>query len=132
MNRRGFLAGILAACAAPAIAKAGVLMPVRKIWTPPTEIVFPIAPQNGDWVLAFEGVDGDLRPLPIEMELCDRGLRNTNTMVWSPLTPVTVRQAQIRDSKGRVVANVPLMVRQHAMPGDQLMFHPGDVKITLE
>ncbi len=35
MNRRGFLGSILAAGAAPWIAKAGVLMPVRPlIWTP--------------------------------------------------------------------------------------------------
>lgn len=36
MNRRGFLAGILAAGAAPAIVRAGVLMPMRStIITPP-------------------------------------------------------------------------------------------------
>lgn len=34
MNRRGFLGGILAACAAPAIVKAELLMPVRKIVVP--------------------------------------------------------------------------------------------------
>lgn len=36
MNRRSFLAGMLAAAAAPAIARSGVLMPVKPpIWTPP-------------------------------------------------------------------------------------------------
>lgn len=34
MQRRSFLAGILAAGAAPALAKAGVLMPVRELWKP--------------------------------------------------------------------------------------------------
>jgi len=34
MNRRGFLSGILAAGMAPAIAKAGVLMPVKQIIVP--------------------------------------------------------------------------------------------------
>lgn len=34
MNRRGFLSGILAACAAPAIVKAELIMPVRTIVTP--------------------------------------------------------------------------------------------------
>lgn len=34
MNRRGFLGGSLAACAAPAIVKAELLMPVRKIIVP--------------------------------------------------------------------------------------------------
>jgi hypothetical protein len=34
MNRRGFLMGMLAAGAAPAIVKASSLMPVRKIITP--------------------------------------------------------------------------------------------------
>ncbi len=35
-TRRGFLAGILAAAAAPALVRAGSLMPVApRIWTPP-------------------------------------------------------------------------------------------------
>jgi hypothetical protein len=33
-TRRSFIAGILGACAAPAIVKAGILMPVRKIVVP--------------------------------------------------------------------------------------------------
>jgi len=32
MNRREFLAGILAACAAPAIVRAESLMPIRQVW----------------------------------------------------------------------------------------------------
>lgn len=39
MKRRSFLAAMLAACAAPAYVKAGVLMPVRKIIVPR---VFPM------------------------------------------------------------------------------------------
>lgn len=39
MERRSFLAGLLAAAAAPAIVRAGSLMPVRRpIWTPQAEI----------------------------------------------------------------------------------------------
>lgn len=34
-TRRGFLSAALAACAAPAYVKAGILMPVKKVWTPP-------------------------------------------------------------------------------------------------
>lgn len=34
MNRRGFLGAILATATAPAIVSSGVLMPVRKLWTP--------------------------------------------------------------------------------------------------
>jgi len=34
MNRRSFLASILAAGVAPAVIGSGILMPVRKIWTP--------------------------------------------------------------------------------------------------
>jgi hypothetical protein len=34
MNRRSLLGAMLAACAAPAYVKAGILMPVRKVWTP--------------------------------------------------------------------------------------------------
>jgi hypothetical protein len=33
-TRRGFLAAALAACAAPAYVKAGILMPVKKVWNP--------------------------------------------------------------------------------------------------
>lgn len=35
INRRSFMAGILAAGAAPAVARSGMLMPVRELWTPP-------------------------------------------------------------------------------------------------
>lgn len=35
MNRRGFLGAILATGMAPAFVKAGVLMPIKTIWTPP-------------------------------------------------------------------------------------------------
>lgn len=42
-TRRGFLAGILAAAAAPAIVRAGSLMPVAApIWTPPVTGFVPI------------------------------------------------------------------------------------------
>lgn len=34
MQRRGFLAAILAAGAAPAIARSGVLMPLGRVWVP--------------------------------------------------------------------------------------------------
>lgn len=34
MNRRGFLSGILAVGMAPAFVGSGVLMPIKKIWTP--------------------------------------------------------------------------------------------------
>lgn len=36
-TRRGFLAGILAAAAAPAIVRAELLMPIKKIWVPPAD-----------------------------------------------------------------------------------------------
>ena len=38
MDRRGFLQSILAAGVAPAFVGASILMPVRKIWTPPEPI----------------------------------------------------------------------------------------------
>lgn len=41
--RRGFLLGMLAAAAAPAIVRSGVLMPVKPvIWTPPAAFVPPV------------------------------------------------------------------------------------------
>lgn len=39
MNRRGFLKSILAAGVAPAFVGASVLMPVRKLWTPDTDVL---------------------------------------------------------------------------------------------
>ena len=39
MDRRGFLRGILAAAAAPAIVRIGSLMPVKSIFVPTTEEV---------------------------------------------------------------------------------------------
>ena len=41
MNRRGFLAGVLAAGIAPyVVTTAGVLMPVRDLWKPSLNITF--------------------------------------------------------------------------------------------
>jgi hypothetical protein len=34
MNRRGFLSACLATATAPYVVRAGVLMPVRSLWTP--------------------------------------------------------------------------------------------------
>lgn len=42
MNRRGFLGAILAAGAAPWVAKAGVLMPVRTLIAPTTTVFAPL------------------------------------------------------------------------------------------
>lgn len=43
MIRRSFLGGILLAGVAPAFVHAKILMPVRTIWTPDTDIVGPRA-----------------------------------------------------------------------------------------
>jgi hypothetical protein len=51
-TRRGFLGAMLAAAAAPAFVKAGVLMPVRKIIVPPTLTAAPL-------VLWGDGVTDD-------------------------------------------------------------------------
>lgn len=41
MNRRGFMKSILAAGVAPyVVTTAGVLMPVRRLWKPPTLVAF--------------------------------------------------------------------------------------------
>ena len=39
MNRRGFLQSILAAGVAPSVVGSGILMPVRKLWTPPADVL---------------------------------------------------------------------------------------------
>ena len=36
MNRRGFLTGIIAACAAPAIVRSGLIMPIKPALVTPT------------------------------------------------------------------------------------------------
>lgn len=38
MQRRSFLAAVLAAATAPAIARSGILMPVRKVWVPEDDV----------------------------------------------------------------------------------------------
>lgn len=72
-SRRGFLGAILAAAAAPAIVKAGVLMPVRpRIIVPPRKIVVyeggAHGLRNGD-IITMSGVyapDGSLQRLRIK------------------------------------------------------------------
>lgn len=44
MQRRGFLGAMLAAAVAPAAVRAGVLMPVKKVWVPSQEIAAPTGP----------------------------------------------------------------------------------------
>lgn len=48
MNRRSFLSMILAAGAAPWVARAGVLMPVQAPWVPPSSVIkeFHVWPPN--------------------------------------------------------------------------------------
>lgn len=41
MERRSFLAGILASCAAPAFVRSGVLMPVKSLILPSAAIITP-------------------------------------------------------------------------------------------
>lgn len=43
MKRRSFLGAMFAACAAPAIVKAGVLMPVKEIALPVADVMVPVA-----------------------------------------------------------------------------------------
>lgn len=55
MNRRGFIGAMLAAGAAPYIVRSGILMPVKKLWTP--EIPQAYAYLNGRlWLLTNSGV----------------------------------------------------------------------------
>lgn len=48
MNRRNFItgiAGILAAGFAPTVLPSGVIMPIRKLWTPDASFIVQIEPQ---------------------------------------------------------------------------------------
>lgn len=64
MKRRSLLGAMLAACAAPAYVKAGILMPVRQIWTPPALTVAEIrkaVKAQHDRLLRQEYEEGVLR-----------------------------------------------------------------------
>ena len=74
MNRRGFLGTILALGAAPAIARSGILMPVRTLWTPPRLMAAtlldingtPIVAETAEWVSeagALRNVGGIVFPM---------------------------------------------------------------------
>lgn len=66
IGRRSFMAGILAAGAAPALARAGMLMPVKTIqapeifWSKPLEIV--ISANLGEFSQGFDEFIELLRP----------------------------------------------------------------------
>jgi hypothetical protein len=64
MNRRGFLGAILATATAPAIVSSGVLMPVRKIWTPAEPFFFAI-----DEGLRWNAVDGRYVPFDVTVTI---------------------------------------------------------------
>lgn len=63
-TRRGFLAAALAACAAPAYVKAGILMPVKQVWAPAlmgmdfgTDGGLVIFRNDGMWIAGAHGGD---------------------------------------------------------------------------
>ena len=60
MNRRGFLSACLAACAAPAIVRANVLMPVRTLHTRPMRAIWHGGAGNRDWGDSLNWANGFL------------------------------------------------------------------------
>lgn len=57
MNRRGFLTGIIAACAAPAIVRSGLIMPIKPaLLTNPYEIWEYTGPQNNGFATDYIAV----------------------------------------------------------------------------
>lgn len=65
MNRRSFItgmAGILAAAAAPAVLPSGIIMPVRKLWTPSTQIV-----TITDYSIDFSVTNSSRWPMTVEI-----------------------------------------------------------------
>ena len=84
MNRRGFLSSILAAGIAPAAIGSGVLMPVRKIWTPENNLLKAemiiqealITLEAGD-IFTISGLtqkNGQLRRFVVQETYFDRSL----------------------------------------------------------
>lgn len=67
LSRRGFLSGIIAACAAPAIVRAGIVMPIKPaLVTNPREVTvgYDAATMAGDFVeFVFSGVDAYGNPI---------------------------------------------------------------------
>lgn len=106
MNRRGFLASILAAGVAPAIVGSGILMPIRKLWTPDQQVGIDLAPYGDDCVIAISEV----------------WMGNTRVQYWSPPRQmkhgetITVAANLLgADRYMRIISNVTLPSRPFVM-----------------
>lgn len=82
-TRRGFLGAILAAGVAPAFVGSNVLMPVKKLWTPPTT------------PYAIDFLPQDLSTLPMYSSVWLKKSRLDSE--WQKLT-VTITPAQLQDA----------------------------------
>ena len=73
MNRRGFLqglAGILASGVAPAAIGSNVLMPIRKLWTPPAMAWTAFVENGSKFVIYVQAVSAeDGRWMPVKEEV---------------------------------------------------------------
>jgi hypothetical protein len=119
MQRRSFLAGILAAAVAPAIARSGVLMPVKPpIWTPPTTGFIRVDQAFGESHSAiFTGEIGRWE-----------GIR----IVESPLreVPADVRAGPVAALTLRMVDDVVRRMARLNIPADDrlLLVHPSTAR----
>jgi hypothetical protein len=118
MQRRSFLAAMLAAAAAPAIVRSGVLMPVKApIWTPP-------AADYGFIGVDLAAADSDAS---VALYTGEIGRWENIRFIESPLTPA--QRNQVLDGSLRLtrekVAEVVRAMNRAQIPGDYAMLvHP--------
>lgn len=87
MNRRSFLASILAAGVAPAVVGSGILMPVRQILLPIYEEV-PLVQTIEDFVVGKRGGCTLLTPTIITREALIILEENLRSVVLGPHPPI--------------------------------------------
>ena len=114
LSRRGLLAGIFAACAAPAIVKAGIIMPIKpKLVMSPRDFYIGSAQITSTGPIRFmiHGEDQQGNKISERVQMSNGAYKQTEAKFWKILRvdgemwddPVVT----IRDGLGNVIGDVP-------------------------
>lgn len=121
MNRRGFLASMLALAAAPAIVRAQSLMPIRPLVRPTLAETMAIqgltwsSTQFDPWMIVLYDAAGTAAEMPFDAQPLRNGdgidiITNTRDLCWTPDHDAIVRRITCRLPDKLGGAEVPLPV----------------------
>lgn len=115
MNRRGFLIGLAAGIAAPAIVRPGILMPIKKVLVPEIPLTLNERSAYGFWII--KGFDAYGNPI---QEVVPK--TNITAMTWTDAYKKFKQVGTIISPDGFPWSNVRVDVNT-----ENVVYHAGDV-----